>query len=124
MLPVVAGGNTVVAIAGDEDPRTAIVFCECLATSDLPNGVINVLTGQAKEMAPHLAKHREVIGIDAWSADKDLLALLEREGSGSVKRVKTHGEAELAKLAHDAGQGIGYIERFLEMKTVWHPVGV
>jgi len=124
LLPIVAGGNTVVAIAGDEDPRTAVVFCECLATSDLPGGVVNVLTGEAKEMAPHLAKHREVLGIDAWSADAELLVLLEREGSGSVKRVKTHGEADVAKLATESGQGIGYIERFLEMKTVWHPVGV
>jgi acyl-CoA reductase-like NAD-dependent aldehyde dehydrogenase len=124
VLPVVCGGNTVVAIAGEEDPRTAIVFCECLATSDLPGGVVNVLTGQAKEIAPHLAKHREVMGVDAWAGDAELLATLEREGSGSVKRVKTHAAAEAERLLGDAGQGIGYIERFLEMKTVWHPVGV
>ena len=73
-----------------DDPRTAVVWCECLATSDLPGGVVNVLTGQASEMAPHLAKHREVAAMDVWSADADLRAAVEREGSGNVKRVRTH----------------------------------
>ncbi|HEX3343493.1 MAG TPA: aldehyde dehydrogenase family protein, partial [Polyangiaceae bacterium] len=57
-LPIIAGGNTCVVVAGSADPRTAVVWCECLATSDLPGGVVNLLTGQASEMAPHLAKHR------------------------------------------------------------------
>jgi acyl-CoA reductase-like NAD-dependent aldehyde dehydrogenase len=124
ILPAIAGGNVSVVVASDEDPRTAVVFCECLATSDLPGGVVNVLTGRAAEMAPHLAKHREVIAIDAWSADTELRASLEREGSGSVKRVKTHDLDDAARMNGDEGQGIGMIERFLEMKTVWHPVGV
>ncbi|HTQ45638.1 MAG TPA: aldehyde dehydrogenase family protein [Polyangiaceae bacterium] len=123
-LPVIAGGNTCVLIASSEDPRTAIVWCECLATSDLPGGVVNVLTGQASEMAPHLAKHREVTAMDVWSDDADLRAAAEREGSGNVKRVRTHDAAATAALAESAGQGLGYIERFLETKTVWHPVGV
>jgi delta 1-pyrroline-5-carboxylate dehydrogenase len=125
ILPVITGGNTCVAIAGEADPRTAVVLCECFATSDLPGGVVNVLTGQAKEIAPHLAKHREVIAMDAWSDDASLLVALEREGSGNVKRVRTHTAADAKRLfGDDAGQGIGFIEKFLEMKTVWHPVGV
>jgi acyl-CoA reductase-like NAD-dependent aldehyde dehydrogenase len=125
ILPVIAGGNTCVVVAGEHDPRTAVVFSECLATSDLPGGVVNVLTGQAKEIAPHLAKHREVIAIAAWTADAELRALLEREGSGSVKRVKTHSLTDAKKmLGERTGQGIAWIERFLEMKTVWHPVGI
>jgi len=124
VLPVIAGGNTCVVVAGSEDPRTAVVWCECLATSDLPGGVVNLLTGQASEMAPHLAKHREVVAMDVWSADADLRAAAEREGSGNVKRVRTHGPDETARLPSDAGQGLGFIERFLETKTVWHPVGV
>jgi acyl-CoA reductase-like NAD-dependent aldehyde dehydrogenase len=123
-LPVIAGGNTCVLVASSEDPRTAIVWCECLATSDLPGGVVNVLTGQASEMAPHLAKHREVSAMDVWSDDADLRAAAEREGSGNVKRVRTHDAAAIAALTESAGQGLGYIERFLETKTVWHPVGV
>ena len=124
VLPVVAGGNVCVVVAGSEDPRTAVLWCECLATSDLPGGVVNVLTGQASEIAPHLAKHREVVAMDVWSGDADLRAAAEREGSGNVKRVRTHDEGEVAKLAGDVGQGLGFIERFLESKTVWHPVGV
>jgi len=124
VLPVVAGGNTCVVVAGSEDPRTAVVWCECLATSDLPGGVVNVLTGQASEIAPHLAKHREVAAMDAWSGDADLRAAVEREGSGNVKRVKTHDGGEALRLLSDAGQGLGFIERHLETKTVWHPVGV
>jgi delta 1-pyrroline-5-carboxylate dehydrogenase len=124
VLPVIAGGNTCVVVAGSADPRTAVVWCECLATSDLPGGVVNVLTGQASEMAPHLAKHREVAAMDAWSADGDLRAAVEREGSGNVKRVRTHDAADADKLLGSTGQGLGFIERFLETKTVWHPVGV
>jgi delta 1-pyrroline-5-carboxylate dehydrogenase len=124
VLPVVAGGNTCVVVAGSEDPRTAIVWCECLATSDLPGGVVNVLTGDASEMAPHLAKHREVAAMDVWSADADLRTSVEREGSGNVKRVRTHDLADAEKLLGPNGQGLGFIERFLETKTVWHPVGV
>jgi acyl-CoA reductase-like NAD-dependent aldehyde dehydrogenase len=123
-LPIIAGGNTCIVLASSEDPRTAIVWCECLATSDLPGGVVNVLTGHASEMAPHLAKHREVAAMDVWSDDADLRAAAEREGSGNVKRVRTHDSAATAALAESAGQGLGYIERFLETKTVWHPVGV
>ena len=86
-----------------------------------PGGVVNVLTGFAKEMLPHLAKHREVIALDVWSEDTELRAMSEREGSANVKRVRTHATAP---LMDEEAQGIGWIERFLEMTTVWHPVGV
>jgi hypothetical protein len=121
---VVTGGNTCVVVAGIDDPRTAVVWCECLATSDMPGGVVNVLTGDAAEIAPHLAKHREVIALDVWSADAELRATAEREGSGNVKRVRTHDASAARTLHEGAGQGLGYIERFLETKTIWHPVGV
>jgi delta 1-pyrroline-5-carboxylate dehydrogenase len=125
VLPVIAGGNVVVAIASEEDPRTAIVWCECIATSDLPKGVINVLTGSPKEIAPILAKHREVIGMDVWSTDAELSTTIEKEGADNVKRVKAHREFSDADwLDERVGQGIGFIERFLENKTVWHPVGL
>jgi acyl-CoA reductase-like NAD-dependent aldehyde dehydrogenase len=125
ILPVIAGGNTCVVVCGSLDPRTAIVFCECLATSDLPGGVVNVLTGHAAEIAPHLAKHREVIAIDAWTSDASLRQLLEREGSLNVKRVKTHEPLSFEEMLDERrGQGIGWIEKFVETKTIWHPVGV
>jgi acyl-CoA reductase-like NAD-dependent aldehyde dehydrogenase len=122
-LPVVCGGNAVVALASEVDPRTALVFCECVATSDMPGGVLNVLTGKVKEMAPHLAKHREVSGLDAWLGDAELRAELEQLGADNVKRVTTH-DAGAADFGGDGGQGLGWIERFLEHKSIWHPVGV
>ncbi len=124
VLPVIAGGNTCVVVAGSVDPRTAVVWCECLATSDLPGGVVNLLTGDAGELAPHLAKHREVVAMDLWSDDADLRAAVERDGAGNVKRVRTHDGHAAGSLHAATGQGLGYIERFLETKTVWHPVGV
>lgn len=123
-LPVICGGNTCVALASDADPRTPLVWTECLATSDLPSGVLNVLTGHAKEIAPVLARHREVMGVDAWVADDKLRADLERDGADNVKRLKTHADGSVDWRDARAGQGVGYIERFLETKTVWHPVGV
>ncbi len=125
ILPVIASGNTCVVVASEADPRTAVVLSECLATSDLPGGVVNILLGQGKEIAPVLAKHREVIGIDAWTSDAELRASLERDGSENVKRVKTHAPmSDEAWFDERKGQGIGWIERFLETKTVWHPVGI
>ncbi|MEO8876998.1 MAG: aldehyde dehydrogenase family protein [Polyangiaceae bacterium] len=125
ILPVIVSGNVVVAVASEEDPRTPIVWCECLATSDLTKGVINVLTGSPKEIAPILAKHREVIGLDAWTNDTELSASLEKEGADNVKRVKIHRDlSESGWLDERVGQGIGFIERFLETKTIWHPVGI
>lgn len=125
VLPVITGGNTVVALASAVDPRTAIVFCECVATSDMPGGVVNVLTGHVKEISPHIAKHREVIGIDAWIVDAELRKIVEHEGADNVKRVKTHVPMDPEGwLDERKGQGLGWIERFLETKTVWHPVGV
>ncbi len=79
--------------------------------------------GQSGEMA-YLAKHREVVAMDVWSADADLRTAAEREGSGNVKRVRTHDETAISSIAGERGQGLGFIERFLETKTVWHPVGV
>ncbi|MFO0736674.1 MAG: aldehyde dehydrogenase family protein [Labilithrix sp.] len=125
VLPVICGGNTVVTLASASDPRTAIVWSECLATSDLPGGVVNILTGHSKELAPHFAKHREVIGVDAWIVDAELRKTVEADAADNVKRVKTHVPMDAESWLDDRkGQGLGWIERFLETKTVWHPVGV
>jgi acyl-CoA reductase-like NAD-dependent aldehyde dehydrogenase len=123
VLPAIAGGNACVALAGGEDPRTAVVWCECLATSDVPAGVVNVLTGLAGEVFPHIAKHREVGAMDIWCKDADLATALEREGAGNVKRTQVHDANDLASLGTERSQGLRFIESFLEAKTVWHPVG-
>jgi acyl-CoA reductase-like NAD-dependent aldehyde dehydrogenase len=125
VLPVIAGGNTCVVLASEADPCTPLVLAEALATSDLPGGVVNLLTGHAKDIAPHVAKHREVNALDVWSDDAELRALLEKEGSQSVKRVRSQEPLSAEAFSDErVGQGIGWIEKFLETKTVWHPVGM
>lgn len=125
VLPPITVGNTVVAVASAEDPRTAVVWTECLATSDLPGGVVNVLTGHAAELGPILARHREVISLDAWSNDDALRTELEKLSADNVKRVKTYAVPSTSFWTDDSGaQGLSRLERYLETKTVWHPMGL
>ena len=124
-LPIATGGNTCVVLASEDDPRTAIVFSECLATSDMPGGVVNVLTGHPKELGPVMAKHREVFGLDIWVDEPSLTKQIEELGADNIKRVKIHAGLTAAEWTDERrGQGLSWIERFLETKTVWHPVGV
>ncbi len=114
VLPAIVGGNTVVAVASDAHPIAAIELAECFATADLPAGVVNILTGQRSELAPWLAGHMDVNALDLSGADGDS-AELERIGAENVKRV-VHGNADRQSLYE--------ITPFLELKTVWHPIGV
>jgi acyl-CoA reductase-like NAD-dependent aldehyde dehydrogenase len=123
VLPILVGGNTVLAVAHEADPRTAIVLCECIATSDFPAGVVNVLTGFAGEIGPVLADHREVAGVDVWSEDAALVADVERRAAAATKRVRRHdAPTSLADWSSGARRGLGAIEAFVETKTIWHPV--
>ncbi len=131
VLPVIVSGNTAVVVvpASREntepaaDPRVALVFGECLATCDLPAGVVNVLTGPAAELGPILAKHREVNALFAWSEDDKLSSELGVLAADSVKRVKLVRD-RLAERVMLEGQGLGLVEPFLEHKSIWHPVGL
>ncbi|TME89439.1 MAG: aldehyde dehydrogenase [Chloroflexi bacterium] len=114
LSPVIVGGNTAVVIASEAHPLVAIELAECLATADVPPGVVNILTGLRKELAPWLASHMDVSGLDLTGADGDA-AELERLGAENVKRV-VRGKAD--------GQSPYDITAFLELKTVWHPIGM
>jgi acyl-CoA reductase-like NAD-dependent aldehyde dehydrogenase len=103
LAPVLAGGNTVVAVASEEHPLAAIELAEALATSDVPGGAVNVVTGL----------HMDVNALDVTGADGDLREL-ERAAAENVKRV-VHGSAD--------SQSAWDIAAFLELKTVWHPIG-
>jgi acyl-CoA reductase-like NAD-dependent aldehyde dehydrogenase len=113
IAPAVVSGNTVVAIASERRPVAAIELAEALATSDLPGGVVNILTGWQSELAPWLASHMDVNAIDVTGADGNLTEL-ERSAAENVKRV-VRGQAE--------GQSLWDIAAFVELKTVWHPIG-
>ena len=114
IAPVLVGGNALVAIASERAPLAAIELAEALATSDLPAGTVNLLTGQRAELAPWLASHMDVNAIDLTGAD-GLAAELERLGADNVKRV-VHGSPDSRSLAD--------IAAFVEFKTVWHPIGL
>jgi acyl-CoA reductase-like NAD-dependent aldehyde dehydrogenase len=110
LAPVLAGGNVAVVVASEAHPRAAIELAEVLATSDVPGGVVNILTGRRDELAPHLASHLDVDALDLDRGDADL----ERAAADNVKRVV---------LARGEAQSPYEISSFLELKTVWHPMG-
>jgi acyl-CoA reductase-like NAD-dependent aldehyde dehydrogenase len=114
VAPALTGGNAVVALASETAPLAAIELAEALATSDVPGGVVNVLTGYRAELAPWLASHMDVNAIDLTGAD-GLRADLEAAAAENVKRVVS---------GRPDGQSLADIAAFLELKTVWHPIGV
>jgi acyl-CoA reductase-like NAD-dependent aldehyde dehydrogenase len=113
LLPPLVGGNAVVALASETHPLAAVELAEAIATSDVPGGVVNLLTGFRPELGPILASHMDVNAIDVCGADGDS-AELERLAADNVKRV-VHGGADVQSPWEIAG--------FLELKTVWHPIG-
>ncbi len=114
IAPALVGGNSVVAIASEAKPLAAIELAEALATSDLPGGTVNLLTGYRSELAPWLASHMDVNAIDLTGAD-GLRTDLERASADNVKRVV---------LGAPDSQSLYEISAFLELKTIWHPIGV
>jgi acyl-CoA reductase-like NAD-dependent aldehyde dehydrogenase len=113
LAPAIVGGNTAVVLASERHPLAAVTLAEVLATSDVPGGVVNVLTGRKEELSPVLAAHMDVNALDLMGADGDRTEL-ERLAADNVKRVIRAGE----------GQSPWHAAAFLEMKTVWHPIGV
>jgi acyl-CoA reductase-like NAD-dependent aldehyde dehydrogenase len=114
IAPALVGGNSVVAIASERKPLAAVELAEALATSDLPGGTVNLLTGHRSELAPWLASHMDVNAIDLTGAD-GLRTDLERAAADNVKRVI---------LGAPDSQSLYEISAFLELKTIWHPIGV
>lgn len=120
VIPVVLSGNTVVVITSTKRPLPAITWAECLATSDVPAGVVNVLTGDHAEMAPWLAQHLDVDGIDLTGVDAPALAAkLEADAAVNLKRFTRPADEDWAERPH-----LRRLSRFVETKTVWHPIGV
>jgi len=113
VLPALVGGNAVVAVASEQRPLAAVELAEAIATSDVPGGVVNLLTGFRAELAPVLASHMDVNALDLAGAD-GLAPELERLAADNVKRV-VHGSPD--------SQSPWEITSFLELKTVWHPIG-
>jgi len=123
LAPVVVTGNTAVVVSSYERPLPAVTFSEVLATSDVPDGVVNILTGSAATIGPWLAAHMDVNAIDlvGVAGDDTLATELEVAGADNVKRVR---RAPAAEPDWTADPGIDTMTAFLETKTVWHPIGV
>lgn len=124
VVPPLVAGNTVVSLASEVDPRTAIVFAECLAICDLPAGAANVLTGRRIEIAPHLARHMDVDALETYGLDAPFAAELERLAADNLKRVHVVAPGSLAEWYADEAQDLAHVSRFTEIKTIWHPAGI
>src|SRR5688500_2522367 len=113
LAPAIVGGNAAVVGVSEKRPLAAVTLAEVLATSDLPGGVVNLLTGRKDELCPVLAGHMDVNALDLGGVEGDR-AELERLAADNVKRVVANGD----------GQSPWHVAAFLELKTVWHPIGV
>jgi acyl-CoA reductase-like NAD-dependent aldehyde dehydrogenase len=120
LAPVLATGNTAVVVAAERRPLPAVTLAEVLATSDVPGGVVNVLTGSVAELAPGLAAHMDVNAVDLTGAPADAVAGLERAAADNLKRVRRPNRAE----DWTAEPGLDRMTWCVETKTVWHPMGV
>jgi acyl-CoA reductase-like NAD-dependent aldehyde dehydrogenase len=122
LAPAIVTGNTAVVLAAEDRPLPAISLAEVLATSDLPGGVVNLLTGRVAEMAPWLASHMDVNALDLTGvADPALAADLERAAADNLKRVV---RPPAGPVDWFADPGTSRLTPFLETKTVWHPKGL
>jgi acyl-CoA reductase-like NAD-dependent aldehyde dehydrogenase len=117
VAPAIVTGNTMVVIAAG--PQVAVTLAEVLATSDVPGGVVNLLTGHAAEIAPWLASHDDVNGLDLTGiGDAELATELERTAAGTLKRIRRPAATDFT-----GDPGLAPMTTFLEIKTVWHPKG-
>ena len=118
LAPVIATGNTAVVIASEKAPLPALSLAEVLATSDVPGGVVNILSGRPSEIAPSLAAHQDVNAIDLAGADEELAKELEIAAADNLKRVLRPQTVDFTQTP-----GIERLTAFLETKTVWHTTG-
>ena len=115
IAPIIVSGNTCIALASTRAPLSAITFSEVMATSDLPHGVCNVLTGKKEELAPWFASHMDINALDITGIDEpSLISDIRTDGAQNLKRIHSFG----------AGQNPQRILAFMEAKTIWHPIGV
>ncbi|HEY8869071.1 MAG TPA: aldehyde dehydrogenase family protein [Candidatus Limnocylindrales bacterium] len=128
LAPPLVTGNAVVVVASESRPLPAVTLAEVLATSDVPAGVVNILTGLRRELVPVLAAHADVDALDAWGVPDAMRTDVDLAAADNVKRV-AHRPLRIADAGFDwlddrAAERLEWIAAFLEMKTVWHPIGV
>jgi acyl-CoA reductase-like NAD-dependent aldehyde dehydrogenase len=121
IAPVLCGGNTVVAVASGANPLPAAILGEVCATSDVPAGVLNILTGPRADLLPHIAGHRDIDGVHGANLPETESAALRAGVAENIKRVRTRAGVD---WMDGACQSVWWVEPFVEAKTVWHPASV
>jgi len=128
LAPPLVAGNAVVVLASETRPLPAVTLTEVLATSDVPGGVVNVLTGLKPELVPVLAAHVDVDALDVWGVPPDMRRDTELLAAEDIKRIARRpagvADARFDWLDDRAAERPEWIAAWLEMKTVWHPIGV
>ena len=119
MAPVIAGGNTCVILASETKPLCAVTFAEVLNSSDLPGGVVNILTGKVAELLPHLSNHMDVNAVCSSETDAAAIKMVKENASINVKRTAFY---EDKKWMNESEQSPYFINDFQEVKTTWHPI--
>jgi acyl-CoA reductase-like NAD-dependent aldehyde dehydrogenase len=119
IAPVIVGGNTCVVLASETKPLCAVTFAEVLATSDLPGGVVNILTGKRNELLTHMSSHMDVNAITYYGNDATEIKLIQEQAASNIKRVFVHSKGN---TADEAAQGPYQILDLQEIKTTWHPI--
>jgi acyl-CoA reductase-like NAD-dependent aldehyde dehydrogenase len=120
VLPAIVAGNTVVVLLAETDPLPGLEWAEVLATSDLPGGVVNLISGRQAELVPHLARHMDVNALALCGLPKPLEIAALQDAAVNVKRATSY---DVADYLADAAQGLDWIRPWLEIKTTWHPMG-
>jgi acyl-CoA reductase-like NAD-dependent aldehyde dehydrogenase len=113
IAPIIASGNTVIVLASTKFPLSAMTFAEVLATSDLPAGVVNILTGKKEEIAPWMASHMDIDAMDISGVSAKISHELKVAGAENLKRIHSFKGSDPARIT-----------TFMEAKTVWHPIGL
>jgi acyl-CoA reductase-like NAD-dependent aldehyde dehydrogenase len=124
VLPPLVSGNAVIAVASERDPRTAVAFAECLATSDLPAGACNILTGQRPELGPALAGHMDVNALHAFGLAHDAERALGELAAESVMRARFEDVPALEAWYAPTYDDLDRVLAFTEVKTIWHPARI
>jgi acyl-CoA reductase-like NAD-dependent aldehyde dehydrogenase len=124
VLPPLVSGNAVIVVASERDPRSAVVFAECVATSDLPGGACNVITGTRAELGPALAGHMDVDGLHAFGAGHEAEIALGELASESVTRTRFEDAPAAEAWFRSSYDDLDRILAFTEMKTIWHPARI
>ena len=118
VAPIIVGGNTCIVLSSEKNPMVSISFAEVLNTSDVPHGVVNILTGERKELISHFASHKDVNAIIYCGDNNEEIKEIERVSVENLKRVKIY---KRKKWDDKISQSPYFIEKFQEIKTTWHP---